>query len=157
MNTIGHYSSFRRVDTEGLRRRYEAAAALTKDEATKDSPLREGSPQKPLPRFVATREPAIGTGAAGFGRGRGMSEEDRVTRAMVMTPEGAWLTPLRSTSNPYKGDGPLEIAPGDFGSTNVGDSFDTSPFREAGQAMGITTQNFVANMGVLIRYLENHK
>jgi hypothetical protein len=147
---LGHYSSFRSVDVAALRASYAKALATPPDEAKKDSPLRPDAPPFHFPRIVS--RDSI------FGPARGENATDVPTRAKrlveSLTPEGYWLTPLRSTSHPYKGDGPKEIASGDFGSTNVGDAYDTSPFPNPERVMGISTSAYIANMATLLRWLE---
>lgn len=146
-NTIGHYSSFRSVDVAGLRRQYEEAKALSPDAATKDSPLRAGAKPRALPRIV--------TRAGGFFGGGGGNSGDRVGQLVsTLNAEGYWPTPLRSTTHPYKGDGPKEATPGDFSRTQVGDDFDTSPYTNPDRVMGISTATFVRNMATLIDALE---
>jgi hypothetical protein len=120
-NTIGHYSSFRAIDLPALRRRYAETKALTLAEATKDSPLRPGATAGPLPRIVT--KPRTFPGDDGDAVGR----VTRIVRGL--NREGYWPAPLRSTSHPYRGDGPRAVAPGDFSRTQVGDDSDTSPFR----------------------------
>jgi hypothetical protein len=60
-------------------------------------------------------------------------------------------------SHPYKGDGPKEIAPGNFGATQVGDEFDTSPYTATERVIGISVATYSNNIGALIRYLEEKK
>jgi PelA/Pel-15E family pectate lyase len=147
-HTIGHYSSFRMVNVAALRERYEKARAAPPAAATKDSPLRAGAPPVVLPRIVGAR--------GFFGRaGDGGTVEERAARAIsTLDADGVWLTPLRSTSHRYQGDGPKAIAPGDFGATQVGDDTDTSPYGANERVLGISTATFAANLGALIRYLE---
>jgi PelA/Pel-15E family pectate lyase len=145
--TVGHYSSFRTVDVEGLRKRYEKALATPPFEAAADSPLRPGA--KRNDRLIGRRA-TVGQGAESV-----EAVVEGADRAIAsLSPEGYWLQPLRTTSHPYRGDGPLEVAPGDFRSTNVGDDSDTSPFQAAEPVMGISVATFTRNMGALIRYLE---
>lgn len=141
--TLGHYSSFRRVDTEGLRRRYEALTARDAEALRKTSPLRPGAPRAGLPRFFVVDEQGAPAGRA-------------PTVASVLeslTPEGFWLAPLGYTSHVYKGPAPKTVAPGDFSQTHVGDEYDTSPFRDE-TLTGISTAAFIRNMSVLIRALD---
>lgn len=150
-NTIGHYSSFRAIDLAGLRQRYAEAKALSPDEAMKDSPLRDGPGHGSLPRIVTQ------PGGFFFGGGGGNSS-DRVAQMVgSLNADGYWPTPLRSTSHPYKGDGPKEIAPGDFSRTQVGDEFDTSPYRDDKPVSGISTGTYLRNMAALIDFLEKAK
>lgn len=143
--TVGHYSSFRSVDVAGLRRRYEQAVANPPEQAMKDSPLRAGASRIVLPKYMANRGPALGGEGA-------MTRAARVVA--TLTPEGYWLSPLRSVSNPYKGQPPQEPATGDFSTTQVGDAFDTSPYTTREPVNGISVATFVANLGALIRAVD---
>lgn len=143
--TVRHYSSFRSVNVAGLRERYEAAVAAG-PAAAKDSPLRAGAPRGELPRIVGGR-----------GGGNGSTGERVALIMAALNAEGYWPSALRSTSHPYKGDGPKEIPPGDFSATNVGDEYDTSPFGAPEPVSGISVATYVNNLGALIRFLEAGK
>ncbi len=152
-NLIGHYSSFRTVNTDALRARYKEALDTPPEIATKDSPIKPGGPPDQIPRIE-------GSGARGGGRGgRGAANPaDRAAQLVAsLNAQGYWLTAIGSISNPYKADGPKEVTPGDFVRTNVGDEFDTSPYRPAQPVMGITSSSYIGNMEALIRYLETAK
>jgi hypothetical protein len=69
-----------------------------------------------------------------------------------LSAEGYWLAPLGYNSHPYKADGTMIVAPGDFATTHVGDQSDTSPYPDP-TLMGISVDAYVRNMGVLIRAL----
>ena len=140
-NTITHYSSFRRIDVAGLRKRYEEARALSPAALAKASPLAPGAPKKPLPRFFAVTVEG------------GPSLPSIASVVSALNAEGYWLVPLGTNSHPYRGDGPVSAVPGDFSQTMVGDETDTSPFPDAG-IQGISTAAYIRNMGVLIRALE---
>jgi PelA/Pel-15E family pectate lyase len=148
-HTIGHYSSFRRVDVDGLRAKYEAARALPPEEAAKDSPLRAGAGRIDLPRFFVAGASRPG------GERQGESAAQRAARLIgELNAEGWWPTRLAMTSHPYRGDGASVPAPGDFSQALVGDETDTSPFRVPDGPMGISTASYIRNMSALIRYLD---
>ncbi|MET1111780.1 MAG: hypothetical protein ABWX67_09680, partial [Allosphingosinicella sp.] len=67
--------------------------------------------------------------------------------------QGWWPTPLRATSNPYRGDGPSKPVAGDYRTTHVGDPSDTSPYTTDTPVMGISTATYMANMAKLIEAL----
>jgi hypothetical protein len=71
-----------------------------------------------------------------------------------LSAQGWWPTPLRATSNPYVGPPPAEVAPGDYRTTHVGDSSDTSPYPTDRPVTGISTATYIANMARLIAALE---
>jgi hypothetical protein len=138
-DTIGHYSSFRNIDLAGLRRRYEEARALSPAALAKESPLAPGAAKKPLPSFFA----ADAAGGASI-------TADTVISSL--SADGYWPASLEMNSNPYRGDGPATKVPGNFSTTMVGDSTDTSPFRDE-KLRGVSTTAYIRNMGVLIRAL----
>jgi hypothetical protein len=136
--TLGHYSAFRKLDVAGLRKQYQAARAMTAEEATKGSPLRARAGLMPLPRFfIVGGEPNA-------------LSATRVIESLNAT--GYWPAPLGYNSNPYKGPGSMTIAAGDFSTTHVGDDTDTSPYPDP-KLTGISTEAYIRNMGALIRAL----
>jgi hypothetical protein len=48
--------------------------------------------------------------------------------------------------------GAKEVAPGDFGTTHVGDDTDTSPYTDTAKTTSISTQEYLRNMNVLIQW-----
>jgi hypothetical protein len=154
---VGHYSSTRAVDLKGLRARYERLKAMPAAEATRGSPLLdEGKADAgALPRFFTLREMEVSdlnlrqTGAPGTEA----TPEQVAGLVAGLNGRGFWPTPLKSTSNPYKGPGPRTPVPGDFASTHVGDDSDTSPYPAETGVMGISTGTYIRNMGVLIAAL----
>lgn len=146
-NTIGHYSSFREIDVDRLRTRYQETKALSPAEATKGSPLLPGARLLELPRYFAASEPRR-SGQGGSDR----LEENLARLIDSLNDQGCWLTELGATSHPYRGDGSRRVAPGDFSQTLVGDDSDTSPYR-VDHLLGISTAAYIRNMSELIRYL----
>jgi hypothetical protein len=146
-NTVAHYNSFRQIDVAGLRGKYEAIKALSPAQATAGSPLLARSGSTPLPEYfavTASRPPATAASQPANPVARLIGSLDE---------EGRWLSELGTTSHPYVGDGPKELAPGDFSQTYVGDETDTSPY-PVEHLLGISTQAYIRNMSELIRYLD---
>jgi PelA/Pel-15E family pectate lyase len=158
--TIGHYSSTRLLDVAGLRKRYEEARTLTPEALAKSSPLAADAPSKTLPRFFAREYARVD--------GRDLSGQvDRI--AHDLNDVGYWPAPLAQISNPYHGDGsktprsggdviPAKAgtpASGDFATTYVGDETDTSPFTSPTPVIGISMEKYLANMNVLIYWLDS--
>ncbi|WP_199192671.1 pectate lyase [Allosphingosinicella deserti] len=137
--TLGHYSAFRSIDVPRLRRDYEALKALPVAEATRDSPLLAAN-AKPLPRFF------VSGGMVGSDLNAGSVTATPRDLIRSLNSQGWWPTPLKATSNPYKGDGSPTPAPGDFRSTHVGDETDTSPYTTDHPVTGISTATYMANM-----------
>jgi len=144
--TLGHYGAWRAIDIPALRRAFAEASAVPPEEARRRSPL--SSPgHAPLPRFYVTSLDAgsdLNAQAAA-----GPAEAIRTLNA-----EGWWPTPLRATSNPYRGPGQRTPPPGDFRTTHVGDASDTSPYRTDHPTVGISTATYIANMVMLMERLQ---
>lgn len=143
---LGHYSAFRAIDVDALRRDYDQLKATPVEQLLAASPLHRPDPV-PLPRYVVSGEEAGSDLNASSGGG---------VRSIIqsLNREGWWPTPLRATSNPYRGAGPAAVAPGEFRSTHVGDASDTSPYTTDQPVTGISTATYLANMAALIRALE---
>lgn len=54
---------------------------------------------------------------------------------------------------PYRADSTATVAPGDFAKAMVGDTSDTSPFRDD-TLVGISLEAYIRNMSVLIAHLD---
>lgn len=142
--TLGHYSAFRRIDIAGLRQEYERARSLSAEEIAESSPLKPGQGVAELPRFFADRYAPRETEDPDI-------PVDEVVR--TLNEAGYWPAPLPQTSHPYRGGGSPDVAPGDFSGTHVGDAADTSPFAPDKPVMAISTEEYLRNMNVLIRWL----
>ena len=82
-----------------------------------------------------------------------LQNQDEVQQALQSgTATKTELLAAGYNSNPYKGPGSTTVAPGDFSTTHVGDDTDTSPFPDP-KLMGISTEAYIRNMGVLIKAL----
>lgn len=138
---IVHYSQFRPIDLDRLRRDYAALRALPPEYSMRGSPLRK---DVALPRFFILDGIAAGSDFTGA------AERDVAAIVAALNAEGWWPTPLATTSHPYSGPGSPEPAPGNFGETHVGDASDTSPFPDPDPATGISTETYIANMARLI-------
>jgi PelA/Pel-15E family pectate lyase len=139
-NTVGHYSSQAAVNIDQLRKEYEDAKALSPEEASQGSPLKEKG-LVPLEKYFTSARGGVDTQAA-----------QELVKGL--NPRGYWPTPLNTTSNPYIGPGPKEATPGNYLSTNVGDKWDTSPYRAEDPVMGISTTSYVQNMMRLIKFID---
>lgn len=182
-HTVRHYSSFFPLDVDGLRKQYESTRAIPKDELVKDSPLRADSKTHILPRFycrltgpseemlkrmmamMKNRNDSVSDSNDYWPSRFEVTEEEPPvpTESRVkdliddLNSEGYWPSRIRMTSNPYKGDGPKEPAPGDFSRSLVGDEYDTSPYPSHKPVIGISVSAYTRNMCVLIHYLESMK
>jgi hypothetical protein len=145
---IAHYSQFRAIDLERLRRDHARLAAMPVAEATRGSPLLE---RRPIPRFFILDGLAAGSDFTGAAR---LNPREIVRD---LNEAGWWPSPLAMTSHPYAGPGSARVAPGDYGVTQVGDATDTSPFPDPRPATGISTATYIANLARLIGALEGRR
>jgi PelA/Pel-15E family pectate lyase len=143
---IAHYSQFRALDLDRLRRDHDRLAAMPAAEATRGSPLLA---RRPFPRFFILGGLAAGSDFTGAAR---LNPREIVRD---LNDQGWWPAPLTMTSHPYRGPGSRRVAPGDYGTTQVGDETDTSPYPDPRPAIGISTATYIANMARLIGALEN--
>jgi PelA/Pel-15E family pectate lyase len=149
--TIVHYGAFRKLDVAKLRERYAQLKATSPAEASKDSPLLAKGIE--LPRYFSLADLNVSDLTAGH-MGVGEVTPERVGKLLEsLNAEGYWPTPLKATSNPYKGDGSATPVAGDYSMTRVGDDTDTSPYIASNPPLGISTGAYIKNMGELIRYL----
>ena len=136
--TLGHYSAFRRIDVARLRQQYARLKAMPASEVTSASPLVAGARVMPLARFFAVDTTVT------------LSSTDAIAG---LSAEGYWPAPLGYNSNPFRGHGSANVAPGDFSQTHVGDDTDTSPFPDD-RLIGISTAAYIRNMSALICALD---
>lgn len=148
-NAIGHYNPRRSVDIPKLRAEYEALKAMPGEEASKDSPLKKG--KQPLKRIWLAEIDA------GSDKNSSADGKDAATLASELNAEGWWPTQIKSISHPYRGPGPKEPVPGDFRSTDVGDSSDTSPYDVEDGPIAISTGTYINHMITLIKALQDDK
>jgi PelA/Pel-15E family pectate lyase len=149
-NTIGHYSSFRFIDMDGLRARYKQAISTSPEEVVKGSPLQPGNRITKLPRMFIARELSRRHPITN----KNLTEQvDPIIHELNST--GYWPVELMQISHPYLHDGSTEQMPGDYSQTYVGDETDTSPFKSEQPIFGISIMEYIKNMNVLIRYLED--
>ena len=154
--TLGHYSAFRQVNLDALRRRYERLAGYTPERASRNSPLKSTG-LTPLPRYFALEDietSDLNAGRSPEGPGRDPGGKSAAELIAALNAQGYWPTPLASTSNPYRGPGPRTPTPGDYASTHVGDAWDTSPYPDPNPKLGISTAAYIANMKALIAHLD---
>lgn len=145
-NTIGHYSSTYTADITALRKQYESVLATPVADLVKDSPLLEsGVPA--FERFFFKPSAIPG-------------DSESLVREYVdqLRKEGFWFTVLRNTSNPYKKC--ADAAPSHetgYVSTNVGDEYDTSPYRSPVPQKGIYVPDYINRMSLIIRYITEYE
>jgi PelA/Pel-15E family pectate lyase len=148
--TLGHYSAFRAIDAAGLRREYESLRAASAEEFARRSPLHKRAPQA-LPRFF------VSGSMIGSDLNAGSAATDPADLIAKLNENGWWPTPLRATSNVYRGKGPTKPARGEFRTTHVGDASDTSPYNTDRPVTGISTATYLANMAALSALLKEKR
>jgi hypothetical protein len=150
--TITHYGAFRKLDVAALRARYARLKATPAADASRNSPLRVKGIA--LPRYFSLADLNVSDLTAGrMGVETEVTPERAAKLLGSLNAEGYWPTPLKATSNPYRGDGSATPVAGDYSTTRVGDDTDTSPYVATNPVPGISTGAFIKNMGELIRYL----
>jgi len=151
-DTVIHYSSFRAVNVARMRTEYARLMALTPEQAREGSPLLAARGTVPLPRYFTLQDISVSDMTSD---GRRPPAEPPVIAGLVasLNDRGYWPTPLKAVSNPYIGDGSPVVAPGEYRITRVGDASDTSPYITDFPVMGVSTGDYIKNMGVLIEAL----
>jgi hypothetical protein len=150
---VGHYGSFRNLDTAALRAELAEAQALSPDDIRRDSPLLARPRSRALPKYFTLRDVNV----------RDMDTEGRRIQATPagrvaelvsgLNLRGYWPAPMTNTSNPYIGEAPTAVTGGEYQTTNVGDLYDTSPYRTDYPVEVVSTAAFVRNIGDLIEAL----
>ncbi|TFI57595.1 pectate lyase [Sphingomonas parva] len=140
----------RKLDLARLREGYRRLLALSRNEATRGSPLLARD-RIPLPRYFVVRE--VRGSDLNIAEGDGRRAADVVA---ALNREGYWPTPLRATSNRWRP--PAEAAllpPSRAADGRLLDARDTSPYITDTPAVGISTGTYINNMAVLIRALDD--
>jgi hypothetical protein len=150
---IGHYGSFRNLDTAALRADLAEALALSPEELRRASPLLARPRSRALPKYFTLRDVSVWDMATDGLRGRTTAAGRAAELIAGLNARGYWPTPLANTSNPYIGEAPAVVTGGEYQSTNVGDLYDTSPYRTDYPVEVISTATFVRNIGDLIETL----
>jgi hypothetical protein len=153
-NLIIHYGSFRSIDTAAIRREYEAASAMDPAALIAASPLKARAGSLKLPKYFTLRDVSVWDMSTDARRERAPAPGDVATVLSSLTDNGAWITPLTTTSNPYHGPSPTAVTGGEYQTTRVGDLWDVSPYTTDFPQDGISTAVFVRHMGDLIEALQ---
>jgi PelA/Pel-15E family pectate lyase len=152
-HTVVHYSSFRSVPLDALRRRYDKLRATPPEQASRNSPLKGG--RKVLPKYFTTGDISVSDLNVNVLKANpGAVSSDAAAKVIAaLNREGWWPTELKAMSHPYIGDGSKTPAPGDYSETRVGDMTDTSPYVDEHPLIGISTGAYIENMATLIRFV----
>ena len=132
--------SMRALNLSALQERYDRLLKADRETLAQHSPLKSPVPQI-IPAYVSGDVTAA-------------ISSSEVMQVLEELQDKSYWEGVFANSNPYIGDGPAEPSPGDFCCTQVGDAYDTSPFRFGEDLKGITTSAYIENMFKLIRFLE---
>jgi PelA/Pel-15E family pectate lyase len=145
---LSHYYGKCSVQLQELKDEYAKLAAMSVEEATKDSPLipgkfeEEGTPQTfyDLNRYNFP-----------------FQASDEMVQQIIseLDQQNRWLSKHAMISHPYIGDGEKQELTKEFASTRVGDETDTSPYRDETDQEYISTGTYIRNMKMLINYLNS--
>lgn len=167
-DTPSHYSAGRNVNIAALQKTYDELAGMSNAavaEMAARSPLKVTQAGE-LPKYFSLREVDFAdlmTGAVMTTPA--VSETDAKAVIDDLGAKNHWLTPLSQVTNAYRGNGPsAEYAGGAYRSKHVGDIYDTSPYdpqdppviapyTKKDRPLGISTSNFVGNLGKLIAFV----
>ena len=126
-----------------IRERYNQLKSNTVEQATANSPFNTFAKAYIFPDYTELNLKKKPT-------------QQEVTKLLGDLVNGEyWLSPIAATSNPYIGDGSMEVVPNVNVDRQAGDKYDTSPFTPDPEIMGITTKSFMQNVSLLITYLKN--
>lgn len=166
--TPSHYSAGRNVNVNGLQSTYDQLASMS-DAAVAEmvarSPLNNLQPRA-LPKYFSLREVDFPDLFAGATMASPTVTEEQARGVIdALGERDYWLSPISFVTNPFIGNGPSTPYTGTaYRSKHVGDVYDTSPYDPLDppliepyaarpRPLGISTSDFVANMGRLIAYL----
>lgn len=133
--------SMRVLDLDKLRSRFDKLAQLPIEEALERSPL-NAKTKIDLPKYVSGAIKKIGP--------------NEVENIIQELDKKSYWEGVFANSNPYIGDGPKHPTGRDYRCTQVGDEYDTSPYRFGEDFKGITTRAYISNMFNLICFLNNN-
>ncbi len=145
---LAHYSGKCRVQLQELKDEYKRIAAMSVEEATKESPIIPG-------KFEGK-----GTPQTYYDLNRNnfsfKADTEMIKRIIDdLDDESRWLSKHAMISHPYTGDGKNQELTNKYASTRVGDETDTSPFRDESDQEYISTGTYIRNMSMLINYLKS--
>ncbi|PZO07188.1 MAG: pectate lyase [Alphaproteobacteria bacterium] len=152
-DVVGHYGSFRNLDTAAIRAEYAAAAALSPEDVSRGSPLKARMGTLALPRYFTLRDVSVWDMGSDARRATEPAAARVTSVVAALNARGYWPSLLTTTSNPFIGDGPTIPTGGEYRTTRVGDVWDTSPWTTDTPVEGVSTQVYIRNMGDLIEAL----
>lgn len=156
--TIGHYSSFRSIDTDRLRAKLAVLQRLDPEALRSRSPLVFPGREGWLPRYVMTRPQPGSDLNAQASAAQGARESQRAAALVrALNSRGYWPVLLHHTSHPYRENAGIAGAAEDYSNKRVGDESDTSPYPADLPVKGISTAAYIRNMAILISALRGEE
>lgn len=144
---LAHYYGKKSVQLTDLKTEYQRLVAMSPEEASKDSPLKNRTDSG-----RATSRSDDDLNRINFDR---IPQKKRVKKIIhSLDKQGRWLTKYVWISNPYIGDGKLQEPTDAYATTLVGDETDTSPYRNTTDQQYITTYAYIRNTNLLLNYLK---
>lgn len=166
--TPSHYSAGRNINVAGMQATYDQLSTMTDAQVAElvaRSPLHNKKPRA-LPKYFSIREVDFADLYVGAVMATPVVTEAAAQAVITdLGDKNHWLTPLSQVTNPYAGNGPAAPWTGtEYMSKHVGDIYDTSPYDAVDppriapyevkeRPLGISTSNWVSNMGRLIAYV----
>lgn len=151
-NLLSHMYGKSRIDIQILKDEYERSLKLLPDVLSAQSPLNfSGKENKDIPpvlSYLNFKEMPDSIGS---------SEETIKNIIGALDEKNRWLAKYVMISHPYIGDGKDPSQTDVFASVHVGDSTDTSPYRDTTEQEYISTPVYIRNMTILSNYLNDIK
>jgi PelA/Pel-15E family pectate lyase len=148
--TVAHYSSFRAIDIARLSSRYDQLVRQPGNDRTTNSLLQDQ--RRALPAYFTLLPVGLAELSGKLPIRLGQPAGANPLQVMKdLDAQGRWLTTLKTTSNPYVRDSSADTSDVSYPETYVGDYTDTSPYPNSEPVVGVATDVFVKNMGILIR------
>jgi len=136
---LGHYSGKGRINLDELKSQYDSLSSVAPRKSAGELFMDENM------YFDLDRD---------RNRQRPVRDEREILKIMQGLDEnGRWLSTGAMTSYPYMGDGQYQELTDKYATTYVGDSTDTSPFRDSTGQEYISTRLYINNMRLLMEYL----
>ena len=144
-----HMNGKSRIDVGKLKQEYNRVCALSPEELTKNSPLKQEAytlPITPQQYYSLWNEPhSLPAGA--------VTEAKAKEIIQSLDSQNRWLVKHAMISHPYVGEGKKEQPTDDFASTRVGDETDTSPYLDTSDQLYLSTATYMQNMRLLMQFV----
>jgi len=150
-NLLRHYGGKTVVELEKLKEEYYRISTMSPKQATKDSPLKpDRFNDMGLPQTFYTLKRNYYPFLDSMNR--------KITDIInSLDEQNRWLIKHAMISHPFIGDGKNKEPTNEYSYSYVGDDTDTSPFRDPGDQLYISTAEYIKNMYMLINYIQQSK